>query len=208
MEAARIVMSGMWLQEVDSISSGNSKLLMIFIGIVAFSMLTQAIVFIVAAVLATKARNRVVMIVEEVRLKTIPLLDNTASMVKDLQPKIKVITENLVETSHVVRAKAAEFDATIADVNRTILDVNHKTRAQADRVDNMVTSVLTSTADIAAKIEHGIKVPVREVTGLVNGLKAGLDVLIGRTKGFGSYRTRTPYTPVPPSVYQEDDLGM
>jgi hypothetical protein len=56
----------------------------------------------------------------------------------------------------------------------------------------MVTSVLNSTAEITESIQRGIKIPVREVNGLVNGLKAGLDVLVGRAKGFGSGRTNAP----------------
>ena len=43
MEAVRIMMSGMWLQDADSLSSGNSRLLMIFVGMVAVAMLVQAI---------------------------------------------------------------------------------------------------------------------------------------------------------------------
>jgi len=180
----------MWLQEVDSISSGNSKLLMIFIGIVAISLLIQALVVVALGVIAAKVRTRLMQIVEEIRPKAInaiekatPLIESTANIVRDAQPKVKVVTDNLVEVSHVVRAKAQELDVTISDVNQ-------KTRAQATRVDGMVTSVLTSTSDIAAKIEHGIKVPVREVSGIVNGLKAGLDVLMGRTKGFGRHSSR------------------
>jgi hypothetical protein len=34
-------------------------------------------------------------------------------------------------------------------------------------------------------LQRAVKVPVREVTGLVNGFKAGVDVLVGRAKGFG-----------------------
>jgi hypothetical protein len=75
-----------------------------------------------------------------------------------------------------VRSKAQDFDATMTDVNL-------KTRAQVARVDGMVTSVLNTTADIAETIQRGIRIPVREFSGLVNGLKAGLDVLVGRAKG-------------------------
>jgi len=193
MEAARMVMSGMWLQGADSISAGNSKLLMIFIGIVAFSMLTQAIVFIVAAVAAAKGRNRVLAIVEEVRLKTLPVIDSTHSLVHDLHPKMKVIADNLVETSHIVRSKAQEFDTTVSDVNQ-------RTRAQAARVDDMVTSVLNTTAGIASTIQKGVQIPVREFSGLVNGLKAGLDVLVGRGKSNSHSR--------PGRGYKDDDIGI
>ena len=50
MEAARIVMSGMWMQDGDSLSSGNSRLLMIFVGMVALAMIVQAIAVFVLAV--------------------------------------------------------------------------------------------------------------------------------------------------------------
>ena len=165
--------SGMWLQEADSISSGNSKLLMIFVGIVAFSMLTQAIVFVVAAIGAAKARNRLLAIAEEVRLKVVPVIDSTHAVLHDLNPKVRTLADNLVETSHVVRAKAQEFDSTITDVNQ-------RARAQTARVDDMVSSVLHTTAGIASTIQKGVSVPVREFNGLMNGLKAGIDVLIGR----------------------------
>ena len=57
MEAMRIVMSGMWLQDAGSISSGNSRLLMWFVGMVAFAMVVQAIAVIVMAIGAAKAQQ-------------------------------------------------------------------------------------------------------------------------------------------------------
>ncbi len=50
----------------------------------------------------------------------------------DASPKIKVITENLVETSHVVRSKAVEFDATMGEANR-------RARTQMATIDGMIT---------------------------------------------------------------------
>jgi hypothetical protein len=178
MEAMRIVMSGMWLQEPESLSSGNTKLLIIFVGIVAFSMLAQAIALIVIAIGAAKARKRTLEIMEEVREKVMPVVLGTHEIIRDAGPKVKVITENLVETSHMVRNKAREFDATASELNM-------KTRAQAARVDGMVTSVLNTTADISETLQRAVKLPMREFTGLVNGFKAGVDVLVGRAKGFG-----------------------
>ena len=56
MEAMRIVMSGMWLQDADSLSSGNSRLLMVFVGMVAIALIAQAIALIAMAVGAAKTR--------------------------------------------------------------------------------------------------------------------------------------------------------
>jgi methyl-accepting chemotaxis protein len=176
-----MVISGMWLQEAGSISTGNSRLLMIFVGIVAFSMLTQAIVFIVAAVGALKASKRLLEIAEEVKSKTLPAIDKTQDVLHDLHPKVRVLTDNLVETSHIVRSKAQELDSTITEVNE-------RARAQTARVDDMVSSVLDTTSGIASTIQKGVQVPVREFHGLMNGLRAGIDVLVGR-KGNHSSKT-------------------
>jgi hypothetical protein len=181
MDVVRVMVSGMWMQEADSLSSGNSRLLMVFVGMVAIAMSAQAVALIAMAIGAAKARKRGLEIAEEVRVKLLPVIDGTQEILRDTAPKLKVITENLVETSHVVRSKAQEFDATLSDVNL-------KTRAQAARVDGMVTATLTATSEIVGIIQQSIKVPVREVAGLMNGLKAGLDVLVGRARSFGGFR--------------------
>jgi methyl-accepting chemotaxis protein len=179
MEAVWIGLSGMWLQDSDSLSSGNSRLLMIFVGLAALALLVQAVALVIMAIAAAKARKDGLKLVEEFRANVMPLVTSTQELIRDSSPKVKVITENIVEASHIIRSKAREFDVTASDLNS-------KTRAQAARVDGMVTSVLDTTAEIKDSIQRGIKIPVREVTGLVNGLKAGLDVLVGRTKGLGS----------------------
>jgi hypothetical protein len=178
MEVVRIVMSGVWLQDPDSLSSGNSRLLMIFVGMVAIAMVVQAIAVIVMAVGASKASKRALEIADELRTKLMPILDTTHGVIQDSAPKVKIITENLLETSHVVRSKALEFDVTASDVNM-------RTRAQAARVDGMVTSALNTTAEISESLQRAVKIPVREFAGLMNGFKAGLDVLVGRAKEFG-----------------------
>jgi hypothetical protein len=185
MEVARIVMSGMWLQDPDSLSSGNTKLLMIFVGMVAVAMVAQAIALIVMAVGAAKARKKGLEIAEELRDKVMPVITGTHEIIRDSGPKVKVITENLVETSHVVRAKARDFDVTASELNL-------RTRAQVARMDGMVSAVLNTTSEVSDTLQRAIKVPVREFAGLMNGVKAGLDVLVGRVKGFGSSSGRGP----------------
>ena len=180
-----VQMAGMWIEDPGSLSSGNSRLLMVFVAMVAIAMSAQAIALIAMAIGAAKARKRGLEIAEEVRLKLMPVIDDTHAMLRDASPKIKVITDNLMETSHVVRAKAQDFDVTLSDANA-------RTRKQVARVDDLVTSALTAVGEISGSIQKSIRMPVREVAGIVNGLKAGLDVLVGKAKGFGSGKTRRP----------------
>lgn len=164
---------GMWLEDPGSLSSGNSRLLMFFVAMVAIAMVAQAVVVIIAALGAAKARKQFLSIAEDIRAKTMPVVEGARGMVQEMQPKLRVITDNMVETSHIVRAKATEFDSTISDVNQ-------RARAQSARVDDMVTSVLDATEGIASTLQKSVSVPVREFHGLMNGLKAGFDVLTGR----------------------------
>lgn len=172
---------GMWLEDPGSLSSGNSRLLMFFVAMVAVAMVAQAVFVIAAAIGAAKTRKQLLAMAQELREKALPVIDSTQSMVQELQPKFRVLTDNLVETSHVVRAKANEFDATISDVN-------HRARAQTARVDDMVSSVLDATSGIASGIQKGVQVPVREFQGIMNGIKAGFDVLAGRRE---NHRTKS-----------------
>ena len=207
-----MVISGMWLQEAGSISSGNSRLLMFFVGMVAIAMMIQAIAVIVIAVGAKKASKQLLSIAEEVKAKTLPAIDKTQTVLHDLHPKVRVITDNLVETSHIVRAKAQEFESTITDVN-------HRARVQTARVDDMVSAVLDTTAGIASTIQKGVSVPVREFNGLMNGLKAGIDVLIGRKGNHNPKAAEYPPSNVSPfesgakpfgsaKSYSDDDVGI
>ena len=148
------------------------------VGLIALGMVVQAIAVIVIAVGSAKAAKRALEIADELRSKIAPVLDTTQSVFHDAAPKVKIITENLVETSHLVRTKALEFDATASDLNS-------KARAQAARVDGMVTGVLNTTTEISQSLQRALKVPVREFTGLMNGFKAGVEVLVGRAKGYG-----------------------
>ena len=176
---ANLINSGLWLQSSDSLSAGNTKLLMIFIGIVAFSALIQACVLIGIAIGASKAQKKLLEIAQDLHTAAMPAIRNVQELVTDATPKVRIITENLLETSYVVRAKAQELDATLSDVN-------NRTRSQVAQVDSLITNTLKAASDIAATVQHSIRVPVREMAGVVNGLKAGLDVLVGRVKGFGS----------------------
>ncbi|WP_348268570.1 hypothetical protein P8936_04945 [Edaphobacter paludis] len=186
MIAAQFIMSGMWLQDSGSISSGNSTLLMVFVGLVALALIVQAIALVTIAMGAAKARKRVLVIAEELRAKAIPVLDSTGDFMKSTAPKMIVLAENLVETSNLIRHTAT-------GLNATLNDVNSKARVQAARADEIVTTILMGTAEVVDSVQAGIRVPVREFNGLVSGFKAGLDVLVGRSKSFGNGRNVRSY---------------
>jgi pyridoxal/pyridoxine/pyridoxamine kinase len=169
-------MAGMWMEDPGSLSSGNSRLLMIFVGLVALAMVIQAVIVAVMAIGAARTQKRLLSLMTELHGKAMPVIDSTEAIIRDTIPKVKIITENLVETSHMVRAKAQQFDATMTDANV-------RTRMQVARVDGMVTTALNRTSALADVIHESIRGPVKQVAGLINGVKAGVDVLLSKANG-------------------------
>lgn len=180
MNLAGTMLLGMWFQG-DLSSTTSSRWLIIFVGLVAVSMVIQAITVVGMAIGAAKTRKRVLDMAEELRGKVLPLIDKSHDLVHEIAPKVKTIADNLVDTSHLVRTKAHEFDATMSEANA-------KTRAQVARVDGMVSSVLDATSDATKMLQNAVKIPAREFSGLMHGMKAGLDVLLGRKKNVAEDR--------------------
>lgn len=183
----------------DGLSGDYTRLLTIFVGLVALAMVTQAVVVIFMAVGAAKAQKKVMGQIDEIKEKLLPVLTKSNGLLTDLTPQInqiavhaRSIAGNVENVSSLVKEKLNEFGPTISDANEmlreanmtvretlreansTVREANRKTQAQVSRVDGMVSSVLDATASAARSIQNGITMPVREVSGLVEGLKAGL----------------------------------
>ena len=60
-------------------------------------------------------------------------------------------------------------------------DVATRTQGQVSRVDGMVKVTLDQVTSAVQAIEHGIAAPVRQVNGVINGLRAGVEVLRQKT---------------------------
>lgn len=180
-----LLMSVMWFQGGDAASSDHFQLLVIFVGVIAFCSFVQFLFFVGAAIAGLKAWKSLSAEIEVVKQKAFPLVASVQTIVTDATPKVKKISENVVDISELVKVKVHEYEGTIDAANQTLKDANAKTRAQVARVDGMVSSTLKATSDIGSTIHHGIKTPVLEVAGVINGLKAALDVLVGRSGGFG-----------------------
>ena len=165
----------MAFQVQSSGSVDRETLLVVFVGIIALFFLALIIGLVAAAIYALKLKRDVLKAIDTVKAtvqeKAYPVVASTQELIRDLTPKIKTITENAAEISHTVRAQVTDIDSTLSDVTA-------KARAQADRVNGMVSSTLNTTTNVVSSVERGVRAPIREVAGLFAGLKAGWDVLL------------------------------
>jgi methyl-accepting chemotaxis protein len=142
----------------------------IFAIAVAVGVLLQAGVLLGMFFAIKKSAQQAKEVSDKINQHLVPALATARNLLEDVSPKIKVATANLVETSHTVREQAHRVERTVNEVT-TIANV------QAQRVDEMATAVLDGVTQATAAVQHGIATPLRHVAGVLNGLRAGFDVL-------------------------------
>lgn len=187
------MMAAMWFQGMDTFSDDNTKILLVFVGLVALAMVVQAIALIVIAAKSSKAIKDLTASVDELKQKALPLIDSATqisrgaeSLLRENAPKVRTIADNLVESSDrlvdassAVRAAVQQFDVTIADVNR-------RAQKQVARVDGMVTTTLATTAEIAETISNGVRVPVQILASIAGQTKTVVEGALAAVKAFAA----------------------
>jgi len=148
----------------------TQTLLVVFIAIAAFSILMQAGFTVAMFIAARKTQKKVMGLAEDVRLHALPAIIASRDVIQDITPKLRIITENLTSISTTLRAKTDKVGGLVGDVT-------DRAQVQAVRVDGMVKGTLDHLTSAVQAIEHGIAVPVRQVNGILNGLRAGVDVM-------------------------------
>jgi len=176
-------------QSSDSMSGHDMHLLMIFAGIIAAAMVAQAMGLIGSAIFASKMLKRVDHLTDSFDQKTTPVMKKAEALIDDLAPKVRSVSTNIEQISYTVREKCDELGETLTQINRTVGDANLRTRIQVARVDDIVTDALATTEEVSRVVQDGIRTPVRQIAGIIAGLKAGLETLakrspFGKGKGF------------------------
>ena len=163
----------------------SQTLLVVFIAVAAISILMQAGFSVATFFAARKAQKKIMGLADDVRLHALPAIISSRELIQDVTPKLKLITENLTATTATLRSKADQVGGLVGNVTE-------RAQVQASRVDGMVKGTLDQLTNAVHAIEHGVAAPVRQVNGILNGLRAGMDVM----------RKKTPTNHLDP----EDDL--
>jgi methyl-accepting chemotaxis protein len=166
----------------DAISSAHDvHQARIYIGLIALALIIQAVGILMVAIYAAMFLHVLRSISRNVEEKALPMISRTSDLVRDLTPKINSISTNVEQTSYTVRAKVDELGETISQLNKTVTEANSRTRVQVARVDGMVTEALDATEDISRTVQQGIRTPVREIAGIIAGIKVAVETLIERS---------------------------
>ena len=161
----------------------------VFIALTGAAVMLQAGVLLAMYLAMRKSSERMETLATELKVKAIPTMELVQLVLTEVHPKLQVIAENLEETTTLMRSQVQRVDATVTDV----VD---RARLQVIRADELLSRTLDRVEQTSDMVHNTVISPVRQVSGLMQGLTAGIEFLLGnrrRRNGGGSDARR----PVP-----------
>jgi hypothetical protein len=158
--------------------------LTIFIALTSVAILIQAGILFGMFLAVRKTGAKVEALADEIRTKVLPTAELVHGLIVDLRPKINTAIDNVTESTNMVRAQLGRLDATVSDV----VD---RARLQVIRTDDLVSRTLDRVEETTDLVHQTVVSPVRKFAGVIQGLTAGLEFLVG------SRRRRRDGSPVP-----------
>jgi hypothetical protein len=147
----------------------------IFVGVTAAAVVIQAGILVALFVAVRKSTSRMEALANEVKTKVMPTVDTAQSMLEEWRPKIDTIASNVSEATTVVRGQVERLDATVTD----IVD---RTRLQVIRADELLNRTMDRIEETSDAVHRTVISPIRQLSGLIQGLTAGLEFLLGGEK--------------------------
>lgn len=147
----------------------------IFIIATAIAVVIQACILVGLFVTVLKTTKRVESLANEVKTKAIPTFENAQSIMTELRPRLTDIVANVDESARMARAQMERLDVTVSD----IVD---RTRLQVIRADELVTRTMDRVEETSDMVHKTVISPIRQLSGLMTGLNAGLEYFLGRRR--------------------------
>jgi methyl-accepting chemotaxis protein len=165
------------------------NLIPLFIALTGAAVVLQAGVLLALYLSVRKTSARMEGLATEVKTKALPALESAQSILVDLRPRLQMIAENLHETTTTIRAEVQRMDAIVNDAA-------DRARLQIIRADEMLTRTLDRVEEASDMVTKTVVSPVRQLSGLVQGITAGLEFLVGN-RGRRNGGRRESRRPVP-----------
>ena len=145
----------------------------IFIAVTAAAVALQAVLLLGILLSLRKTSTRVESLSQQVRDRALPALDSAQAFINSSGPKLDAILTNVESATNMVRGQIERLDATATDV----ID---RTRLQVIRADEMLTRTMDRVEEATEAVQHTVVSPVRQLSGIVQGVSVGLEALFRR----------------------------
>jgi methyl-accepting chemotaxis protein len=153
----------------------------LFIALTGIAVLLQAGVLIAIFVVLKKTSAKLEALADEVKTKALPTITQAEAMLTEIRPRVEAIAEQVQDTTTMVHNQIERVDATVNDV----VD---RARLQIIRADELFTRTLDRVERTTDIVHRTVISPVRQISGLMQGVTVGLEFLFGRGRRNGGSR--------------------
>jgi hypothetical protein len=112
-----------------------------------------------------------------------PIVDKARSIVDTAEPKIRDIMDKAQEMTVTMKEQVTKLDILVTETS-------DRARLQLDRIEVVVDDTVTRVQETTAAVQGTILKPVREVNGVVSGLRAALSTLARRNRASVDHATQ------------------
>ena len=158
----------------------SENVLSLFMIVTCLAIILQAGILAALFFSIRKTGARMEALADQVETRAIPVLESARAILEDSGPKLKQITSDLVDTTGMVRDQARRMDVTVSD----LMD---RTRLQVIRVDDLVSRTLDKVEETTELVQQTVVGPVKQVSGIIQGLTAGIQVFMNRSRKSGDH---------------------
>jgi hypothetical protein len=145
-------------------------LMIVFIAVTSVAVVVQMCVLIGMSVAFKKSAKRMEGVADQLEANAIPLFKTAQEMISECRPKLKLLLNNLADTSTTVKEKLERADGTLNEV----ID---RTRLQVIRVDELLSRTLDSVEGATELVQQSVAAPVRQASGVIQGISVALSTL-------------------------------
>ena len=153
----------------------DDTLLKIFIAVTTLAVVAQAGILLGLYLAVRKSTARMEALATEVKSRVLPTVETAQNLMVELRPRIDVISNNLVESTDLVRNQLGRLDATVTDV----LD---RARLQVIRADELLNRTMDKVEETSEVVHKTVISPLRQVNGLMAAISTGVDVFLGQKR--------------------------
>ena len=159
--------------------------LTVFIALTGIAVLLQAGVLLAMYITMRKSSQHLEGLATELKTKVLPTIDQAQQLMTQLRPRVETIVANVEDTTTVL----------IERIDATVNDVVDRARLQIIRGDEMLTRTMDRVEQTTDIVQKTVVSPVRQLSGLMQGITVGLEFFFkrGRKNGGGRGERR----PVP-----------
>src|ERR1035437_8197540 len=152
-----------------------TETLTVFVGLTALAIVIQTALLIALFVSSRKASERLQSLSKEMEENLLPMIRDAKILLADATPKVREILENLAVLSATARQDAER-------ISSTANEITDRVREKMVRADELVTRTLNRVEETTENVQHAIRSPVRQISGVMTGVAAGLAEFLSSRK--------------------------